>query len=84
MHFIPHTAFDQHIIVGGRFYDVLDGIYEIEPISANECRLHLTSHHRLSTRFNAYAAWWSVKIMDQIQGSILEVIRQRSESSESQ
>jgi hypothetical protein len=82
--FIPHTAFDQHIIVGGRFYDVLDGIYEIEPISANECRLHLTSHHRLSTRFNAYAAWWSVKIMDQIQGSILEVIRQRSETSESQ
>lgn len=79
--FIPHTAFDQHIIVGGRFYDVLDGIYEIEPISENECRLHLTSHHRLSTRFNAYAGWWSVKIMDQIQGSILEVIRQRAEAS---
>lgn len=77
--FIPHTAFDQHIIVGGRFYDVLDGIYEIEPVSATECRLHLTSHHRLSTRFNAYAGWWSVKIMDQIQGSILEVIRQRAE-----
>ena len=79
--FIPHTAFDQHIIVGGRFYDVLDGIYEIEPVSATECRLHLTSHHRLSTRFNAYAGWWSVKIMDQIQGSILEVIRQRAEST---
>jgi hypothetical protein len=43
--FIPHTAFDQHIIVGGRFYDVLDGIYEIEPVYATECRLHLTSHH---------------------------------------
>jgi hypothetical protein len=23
--FIPHTAFDEHIIVGGRFYDILDG-----------------------------------------------------------
>ncbi len=77
--FIPHTAFDQHIIVGGRFYDVLDGIYEIEPLSPTSCRLHLTSHHRLSTRFNAYAGWWSVKIMDQIQGSILEVIRKRAE-----
>lgn len=77
--FIPHTAFDQHIIVGGRFYDVLDGIYEIEPISSTTCRLHLTSHHRLSTRFNAYAGWWSVKIMDQIQGSILEVIKGRAE-----
>ena len=79
--FIPRTAFDQHIIVGGRFYDVLDGIYEIEPLSPTSCQLHLTSHHRLSTRFNAYAGWWSEKIMDQIQGSILEVIRQRAEQS---
>ena len=77
--FIPHTAFDQHIIVGGRFYDVLDGIYEIEPVSAGVCRLHLTSHHRLSTRFNSYATWWSVRIMNEIQGTILEVIRSRAE-----
>jgi hypothetical protein len=78
--FIPRTAFDQHIIVGGRFYDVLDGTYEIEPTGPDSCRLHLTSNHRLSTRFNSYAGWWSVKIMDQIQGSILEVIRERAES----
>lgn len=77
--FIPQTAFDQHIIVGGRFYDVLDGTYEIEQIGTDRCRLHLTSNHRLSTRFNAYATWWSERIMDQIQGSILEVIRRRAE-----
>lgn len=76
--FIPHTAFDQHIIVGGRFYDVLDGIYEIEAVTPGLSRLHLTSHHRLSTRFNAYATWWSVKIMSEIQGTILEVIRSRA------
>lgn len=78
--FIPQSAFDRHIIVGGRFYDVLDGTYEIEVLGPDRCRLHLTSNHRLSTRFNAYAAWWSVQIMDQIQGSILEVIRMRVEA----
>jgi hypothetical protein len=78
--FIPHTAFDEHIIVGGRFYDVLDGTYEIEEIGPGRCRLHLSSTHRLSTRFNAYAGWWSEWVMDQIQGSILEVIRKRCES----
>ncbi len=78
--FIPHTAFDQHIIVGGRFYDVLDGTYEIEPLPGGNCRLHLTSRHRLSTRFNSYAGWWSEKVMNQIQGSILEVIRARAEA----
>lgn len=82
--FIPHTAFDRHIIVGGRFYDVLDGVYEIEPVSASRCRLHLTSHHRLSTRFNSYAGWWSERIMDQIQGSIMEVVRQRAEQAHRQ
>ena len=77
--FIPHTAFDQHIIVGGRFYDVLDGTYEIEPRGDGTCVLHLSSTHRLSTRFNWYAGWWSEWVMDQVQGSILEVIRGRCE-----
>lgn len=79
--FIPHTAFDEHIIVGGRFYDVLDGTYEIEPCNDGTCILHLSSTHRLSTRFNWYAGWWSEWVMDQIQGSILEVIRHRCEAS---
>ncbi len=77
--FIPHTAFDEHIIVGGRFYDVLDGTYEIEPRNDGTCLLHLSSTHRLSTRFNWYAGWWSEWVMNQIQGSILEVIRKRCE-----
>ena len=79
--FIPHTAFDQHVIVGGRFFDVLDGRYEIEPLPGNRCRLHLTSRHRLTTRLNGYAGWWSAHIMNEIQGSILHVIRARSEEA---
>lgn len=78
--FIPHTAFDRHIIVGGRFYDVLDGTYEIEPREDGTCVLHLSSTHRLSTRLNWYAGWWSEWVMDQVQGSILEVIRKRCEA----
>ena len=81
--FIPHTAFDQHVIVGGRFFDVLDGQYEIEPLPGNCCRLHLTSRHRLTTRFNAYAGWWSARIMGEIQGTILHVIRARAEAQRS-
>lgn len=81
--FIPHTAFDQHIIVGGRFYDVLDGTYQIERIDAQSCMLHLSSTHRLSTPFNRYAGWWSEWVMLQIQGSILAVIRQRCEAAAS-
>ncbi len=77
--FVPATAFDRHIIVGGRFFDVLDGTYEIEPLSDRSVVLHLTSQHRLSTSFNAYAGLWSAQVMDEIQDSILEVIKNRCE-----
>ena len=80
--FIPHTAFDQHIIVGGRFFDVLDGTYEIEPLPGGAgCNLHLTSRHRLGTVFNFYASLWSRWVMGEIQDSILSVVVRRAESS---
>lgn len=77
--FIPHTAFDQHIVVGGRFFDVLDGRYRVETMPDGSTRLHLTSTHRLSTPFNAYAGSWSQWVMHEIQESILTVILQRAE-----
>ena len=79
--FIPHTAFDQHIIVGGRFFDVLDGAYEIEPLAdGGGCNLHLNSRHRLGTVFNFYASLWSRWVMHEIQDSILSVIVRRAEA----
>jgi hypothetical protein len=78
--FVPANAFDQHVIVGGRFYDVLDGRYVIEDAGDEKVMLHLSSRHRLNTHLGRYASWWSEKIMDEIQGNILEVIRKRVES----
>lgn len=77
--FIPATAFDRHIIVGGRFFDVLDGRYQLEQLPDGRTRLHLTSQHRLSTSFNAYAAWWSTRIMTEIQDSIMQALKRRCE-----
>ena len=71
---------NQHVIVGGRFYDVLDGRYRIEPAGEGKVILHLSSRHRLNTHLGRYASWWSERIMDEIQGNILGVIRQRAEA----
>jgi len=77
--FVPANAFDQHVIVGGRFYDVLDGRYVIEASGEGKVILHLSSRHRLNTHLGRYASWWSEQVMDEIQGNILEVIRKRTE-----
>lgn len=76
---VPASAMDPHVAVGGRYFDVLDGTYEIEDVGNGEVILHLRSTHRLSTHFNPYASLWSDLVMWQIQGNILEVVKRRAE-----
>ncbi|MBT2556202.1 hypothetical protein J7E24_00235 [Hymenobacter sp. ISL-91] len=77
---IPPTTFDEHVTVGGRFFDVLRGTYELEPAGPGRTRLVLYSQQRLSTRINPYAGLWTGYIMSEIQRRILEVIRRRCET----
>lgn len=76
---IPSTTFDKHVLIGGEFFDVLMGTYELEQIGDNKYRLHLFSRFKLSTTFNFYASIWGRWIMSDIQRNILVVIKKRSE-----
>jgi len=76
-HAIPSTTMDEHIVVGGDYFDVLDGTYELEPLSNGLYRLHLYSHFVLKTHFNFYASWWAGWIMKDIQNNILQIIQTR-------
>lgn len=78
---IPPTTLDEHVTIGGRYFDVLDGEYRIEPLSNGDVLLHLTSHQRLSTDFNGYAGMWSDAVMQSLQTSILQVIQHRCEKA---
>lgn len=77
---IPPSALDEHVTVGGAYFDVLRGSYRIEPVGPRDVVLQLSSTHRLSTRFNFYASLWSDLVMRQIQSNILEVVRRRAEA----
>jgi hypothetical protein len=76
---IPLTTLDEHVTVGGRYFDVLRGEYRIEPVEGGGVILHLESEQRLSTDFNGYAGLWTEAVMSSLQESILEVIRKRCE-----
>ena len=78
-HEIPSTTMDEHIVIGGDYFDVLDGTYELQQLNDTTYRLHLYSHFKLSTTFNFYASWWAEWIMKDIQNNILQVIKQRAE-----
>lgn len=78
-HEIPLTTMDEHLVVGGKYFDVLNGVYELEKMEENRYRLHLYSRFKLNTTFNFYASWWALAIMKDIQNNILKVQKFRSE-----
>jgi hypothetical protein len=76
---IPSTTMDKHVVIGGDYFDVLDGTYELQKLNDSTYRLHLYSHFKLTTTFNFYASWWAGWIMKDIQNNILQVLKQRAE-----
>jgi hypothetical protein len=77
---IPATTLDSHVTIGGPYFDVLTGTYELHPVDGRRTRLVLRSRHRLSTRFNLYAGWWADRVMRSIQDNILHVHKARAEA----
>ncbi|MEO8148237.1 MAG: hypothetical protein ABI723_11390 [Bacteroidia bacterium] len=78
---IPSTTMDEHVVIGGDYFDVLDGTYELQKLNDDTYRLNLYSHYKLTTTFNFYASWWAGWIMKDIQNNILQVIKQRAEQT---
>jgi len=78
-HLIPPTTLDEHVTIGGPYFDVLTGTYEIEARPGGGVVLHLASELRVSTTFNMYAGWWADLVMASIQDHILAIVKARSE-----
>jgi hypothetical protein len=77
---IPSTTLDEHVRVGGEYFDVLRGEYRLEPLAKNLTRLHLSSEHRVSTDFNWYAHLWTDAVMADLQRRILYVVKARCQA----
>ncbi len=75
---IPVTTLDQHVVVGGPYFDVLTGRYTLAPDGAGGTVLTLTSELRVATPFNFYAGPWADLIMRSIQRNILAVVARRA------
>jgi len=79
-HEIPSTTMDEHVVIGGDYFDVLNGTYELEKIGEQQYRLHLYSRFKMNTTFNFYAGLWGKWIMKDIQNNILQVEKRRAET----
>lgn len=77
---IPPTTLDEHVMIGGRYFDVLHGSYTIEEVSQTSNRVTLSCTYRVTTNLNFYSEIWADFILDDFNRMILEVIKKRSEA----
>ena len=79
---IPSTTFDEHVLIGGEYFDVLKGTYRLKQRSDDLFELQLWSEFELNTSFNFYSEFWARIIMKDIQSNILQVIKARVENTD--
>lgn len=77
-HLEPKTL-DEHVMIGGKYFDVFKGSYTIRSIDENHQEIILTSTYRITSTVNFYGKYWTNFIVDDFQSSILEVIKKRCE-----
>ncbi len=80
----PPGLLDRHVRVGGEYFDVIKGRFVLERLGERAVALRLVSVHRVTTRFNAYAGFWTERVMRDLQSRICDVIRARCENASSQ
>ena len=80
---IPPRTLDEHVVVGGRYFDVLRGSYLLTPLASNRCRVELTCTYRVTTNLPAYSRLWADFLLNDFNVMILEVIQGRCERAAS-
>ena len=78
---IPPTTLDEHVMIGGKYFDVLNGSYKIEQLTQTKSKVTLTCTYRVTTNLNFYSKLWADFILDDFNEMILEVIKKRSEKA---
>lgn len=75
---VPAGALDDHVRIGGDYFDLRDTAYTLTP-EGQAVRLHLRISYRLSTDFNLYANWLAQNLIGDFAETILTLYQQRAE-----
>jgi hypothetical protein len=75
----PPYALDQHVVLGGHYFDVTGTDYVLEPLGP-DTELTIRMQYRVRTRFNWYAEPVARILFADFEQVILEFYRRRSET----
>jgi len=74
----PAGALDEHVLIGGTYFDLLDTEYALEP-AGNGTRLTASMSYRVSTHFNWYSRFIARFLIGNFEATALEFYAYRAE-----
>lgn len=75
----PPGSLDDHVEIGGHYFDITDTVYTLQPIDAQTTRLGIRMNYRVSTDFNWYADGVARLLIGNFNEVILDFYRRRAE-----
>lgn len=75
----PAGSMDDHVAIGGRYFDLQDTTLNLQPLSGNRTRLEIVAHYRVSSSVNLYAVPVANLIGADFVDSLLGLYKGRSE-----
>ena len=78
---IPKEALDRHVELGGKYFTVSRGGYDIEPLGNNRCRLSLHTVFVNKSNLKLYGDLWSTIALADFHHAILHLIKVRAEKN---
>ena len=77
---IPKGALDDHVQLGGKYFDFQDTSYRLVPVNAQQTQLILKIDYRVSTEINFYTVQVANILLSDFARVILDLYKQRSEA----
>jgi hypothetical protein len=74
----PRHALDDHVVIGGHYFDLLDTSYALGA-EGGATRLTMQVNYRISTQFNFYADWAAQLLLGNLSQTGLRLYKNRSE-----
>ncbi|WP_428718628.1 SRPBCC family protein [Undibacterium curvum] len=80
---IPRDALDRHVEMGGEYFTVLDGGYELTTNQSGATELKLTTHFLNKSQLKIYGDLWGKMVLTDFHQSILGLMKNRAEKANS-
>lgn len=75
----PQGSLDDHVKIGGEYFDLLKTNYHLYALDENTTELTLSIDYRLSTQYNWYGKIWANYILNEFSDVVMMIHKQRLE-----